>query len=50
MDCSVLLFTCLDPHKHSEEHGNGEGEVKPIHKWEREDEVNKKGIHGVRST
>ncbi|XP_016404120.1 titin-like [Sinocyclocheilus rhinocerous] len=33
-----------DPHKHSEEHGKGEGEVKPIHKWEREDEENKKAL------
>uniref|UniRef100_A0A9J8BDY4 Netrin G2 n=1 Tax=Cyprinus carpio carpio TaxID=630221 RepID=A0A9J8BDY4_CYPCA len=33
-----------DPHKHSNEHGKGEGEGKPIHKWEREDEENKKAL------
>ncbi|XP_016402631.1 putative uncharacterized protein DDB_G0291608 [Sinocyclocheilus rhinocerous] len=37
-----------DPHKHSNEHSKGEDEVKPIHKWEREDEENKKGIPAVR--
>ncbi|XP_050949338.1 histidine-rich glycoprotein isoform X1 [Labeo rohita] len=33
-----------DPHKHSNEHGQGEVDVKPIHKWEREDEENKKAL------
>ncbi|TRY95035.1 hypothetical protein DNTS_004676 [Danionella cerebrum] len=33
-----------ETHKHSTEHGTGEGEVKPMHKWEREDEENKKAL------
>ncbi|XP_026104228.1 RNA-binding protein 33-like [Carassius auratus] len=33
-----------DPHKHSEENDKGDGEVKHIHKWEREDEENKKAL------
>jgi len=37
VDRSVLLFACLEPHKHSKE-----GEGKHTHKWEREDKMEEK--------